>query len=145
MDLPYIISKPAKLENLETFLNYIQEIETELDLDSGLVNKIHLVLEEVLVNIMKYAYPAPGNQDNNHNISIKCGIQNQDSFCMQIKDQGLAFNPLETKDPDIHEDMEKRPIGGLGIYLVKQMADQVEYKRENQTNIITICFKKQTL
>ena len=141
MHLSYNISKPAKLENMESLIAYAQNIWTEMGMDSALADKLHLVLEEILVNIVKYAYP---DSDSKGDISLSCGMQDQKSFCMQIKDHGQAFNPLDLEDPDTNEDLEKRPIGGLGIYLVKQISDFMEYKRENQTNIITICFNKQS-
>ena len=140
MDLPYTISKPASLEDMETAIAFVQDIWTQAGMDENLTSKLHLVLEEALVNIIKYAYSDPSSQGN---IIISCGMLNRDKFCVQIKDQGQAFNPLNTEDPDINEDVEKRPIGGLGIYFVKQLSDIVEYKREKNYNIITICFKKQ--
>ena len=53
-------------------------------------------------------------------------------------DAGVAFNPLRQEDPDITESADKRPIGGLGLYMVKQMTNSIEYARRNNKNFLTI-------
>ena len=54
---------------------------------------------------------------------------------------GAAFNPLEKEAPTLEQDLESRPIGGLGVYLVRQMADHCAYARENDNNFFTVCFR----
>ena len=55
-----------------------------------------------------------------------------------MKSEGKAFNPLETEDPDLALDVAERKIGGLGIFLVKNVMDEIDYRREDERNILTI-------
>ena len=55
-----------------------------------------------------------------------------------FRDKGIPFDPLAKEDPDVSQSAEERQIGGLGIYIVKKTMDQVEYRRENDENILTI-------
>lgn len=57
---------------------------------------------------------------------------------IEIIDQGVPYDPLERQDPNITLSVEKRDIGGLGIFMVKQMMDEVSYRYENKSNILTI-------
>ncbi|MCL2698985.1 MAG: ATP-binding protein, partial [Defluviitaleaceae bacterium] len=57
---------------------------------------------------------------------------------IEFEDKGAEYNPLEKEDPDIEAGVDERPIGGLGIYMVKNMMDAVDYRREGNKNIMTI-------
>ena len=65
----------------------------------------------------------------------------ENSIIFEFIDNGIKYNPLEKPDPDITLPPEERPIGGLGIYMVKEMTDEISYKRENNKNILTLIFK----
>ena len=102
------------------------------NIDSKTVNEIILAVEEVFVNIAKYAY-----KDKNGKCIIT--IKNtENSIEFTFEDNGVQFNPLEKELPDVTLPKEKRNIGGLGIYLVKKTMDKIEYKYENNTNILKI-------
>ncbi|MCX7634751.1 MAG: ATP-binding protein, partial [Syntrophales bacterium] len=99
------------------------------------LGEIELCLEEIIVNIINYAYPeGPGTVE----ISLREGTEGE--LEMEVVDRGVAFDPLSVDDPDISKDIDERRIGGLGIFFVKQLADRVVYRREGDRNILSLTF-----
>ena len=96
--------------------------------------KIGVALDEVLSNIIRYAYP-DGNGVFTISLSFDTGRK---MVGMTICDCGTAFNPLDREEPDISLPAEERPIGGLGIFLVKKMMDEVTYDRKDGQNMLTL-------
>lgn len=94
---------------------------------------IHLVCEELVVNVVSYAYP----DDANGYLKVLIEKEN-DCLTLQFIDGGIPFNPLEKEQPDITLSLEERQIGGLGIFLTTQMMDSVSYERKNNENVLTI-------
>ena len=94
-------------------------------------------MEEALVNIIKYAYP-----DGNGDMEISCILNGQDQFVVEIADTGIPFNALSVADPDIASGVEERKVGGLGIYFIKTLMDDVAYTREDGKNILRMTILK---
>ena len=93
--------------------------------------QIELTLEEICVNIVNYGFEDDGGE---HAIQIILD-SGPESLTMEIIDNGRAFDPLtETPAPDLDSDVGDRPIGGLGVYLVKQYMDALEYRRSDGRN-----------
>lgn len=92
--------------------------------------EIKLALDEAVTNVIQYAYP--GTTGDIH-IDVAC--ENK-QLKITITDKGIAFNPLENKEPDVTLPLEERPIGGLGIFLVKQLMTDVSYQRSDGYNIL---------
>lgn len=128
---------PARLESLEPLCVFVLEKLTQSHLPPELALKIELALEEVLTNIIHYAYPQ-GEGD----ILLECSVEGPRSFCLRIQDWGSPFNPLTRHATDISLDVTRRPIGGWGILLVRKMADELNYARQDGKNILTLCFRK---
>ena len=115
----------------EMMLPIISSLE-EIDVDHKKVYQINLALEEILVNIARYAYaPDKGLIDISYEIS-----DNPKQLKVIIKDKGKAFNPLEKEEPDLEASVQDRKIGGLGIYIVKNIVDDIKYQRINNENIL---------
>ncbi len=96
------------------------------------VAQLHLALEEAWVNISTYAYPSiPGP------IEIRTR-RTAGRFHVDIIDEGPAFDPLTRPEPDLAVDLDERPVGGLGIHLIRSLADDVQYRREDSRNVLTI-------
>lgn len=94
---------------------------------------IHLVCEELVVNVVSYAY-TDGMEGY-----LKIQIEKEGGYIvLRFIDGGIAFNPLEREMPDVSLPLEERQIGGLGIFLTVQMMDNVEYERVNNENVLTI-------
>ena len=131
-----ILRLPATLESLERFREYVTAKAAENGLDERLIPKIELVVEEVLTNLVKYAYRGRGGE-----AEVACFVRPDGCFCLQLTDWGPEFDPLKQPAPDTSAPLEVRDIGGLGIHLVKHMSDHLEYRREDGKNILAVCFK----
>ena len=94
---------------------------------------INLAIEEAVVNVMNYAYPA-GEQGE---VSIKA-VANKHNLKFIICDNGIPFDPTAQKDVDITLPSEEREIGGLGIHLVRTIMDSINYERVNGQNVFTL-------
>ena len=98
--------------------------------------QIQMAAEEIFVNIAKYAY-----QDNTEQkkgkVEIRCTVKEK-QISLTFADSGIPYNPLDREEPDILLPADKRPVGGLGIYLVKKSMDHVEYVYRDGKNILTI-------
>lgn len=103
---------------------WIETIGEELELPPDKVFQINLAMEEAVVNVMNYAYP--GQTDMPITV-VADDSKGQLQFV--VDDQGIAFDPTQVEDPDITLDAEERPIGGLGIMLVRQFASSISYLR----------------
>jgi sigma-B regulation protein RsbU (phosphoserine phosphatase) len=103
--------------------------------------KMHVVLDELLTNIISYAYL----DDAKHDIGIKVELS-ADRLKMSLVDDGIPFNPLGIETPDTNLALEDRQIGGLGIHLVRKMMGRVSYRRRIDKNVITVVeyLKKET-
>lgn len=130
------IEIPASRENLGLVNQFVLDKANSQEVLPHVAQKIELVLEEVILNIVSYAFP----QGQTGTIKAGCALVAPDRFQIRIVDQGRAFDPLAQPDPDTALSLEKRDIGGLGIHLVKEMADKVEYQRQDRQNILDIMF-----
>ena len=95
---------------------------------------MNLALDEVVTNVIRYAHDDDGRQ---HQIVVRLALE-QDVLTAQVEDEGRAFNPVEAPAPDIGASIDERPIGGLGIHLVRSVMNSVEYRREDGRNVLTM-------
>jgi serine/threonine-protein kinase RsbW len=127
---------PAKLENLEKLIESVSGCARELGFDQKRVSEIELAAEEALINIINYSYPErPGE------IEINCKLDGC-SFIIELIDAGIPFDVTSLPDPDITADIDDRKIGGLGVFLLKRVMDRVDYRRENDRNILSLTVHK---
>ena len=124
----------AKTENYKTFYDWLHSVIQPWNLSDKLINKIDLCAEEIFVNISLYAYSEKTG-------TIEVSINKKDNkIILKFTDTGFAYNPLEKPDPDITLPPEQRQPGGLGIYMIKQAAENVSYERNDNKNILTMTF-----
>jgi anti-sigma regulatory factor (Ser/Thr protein kinase) len=93
----------------------------------------NLAIEELVTNCVKYGYE--DNQE--HVIEINLSVADG-QMTLTISDDGLAFNPLEAPEPDTNLPLEARPVGGLGLHLVRKLADHMSYERHEGRNRLTV-------
>jgi len=93
---------------------------SQLGIETGIF-EVQTAVDEACTNIIKYAYAAEGDI-----IIIACEIQGND-FVVTIRDKGKPFDPSSVPPPDLKTDLDKRRIGGLGIYLMRKLMDDVSY------------------
>ena len=122
-------------ENYTKFYTWLHKACQEWNINPDLMNKLDMCAEEIYANITFYAYP-----ENTGIIETELK-KSGDNIIFEFRDEGMEYNPLEKPDPDITLPPEQRPVGGLGIYMVKEMSDTISYKRENNRNILTMTFK----
>ncbi|GLI34370.1 ATP-binding protein [Desulforhabdus amnigena] len=127
---------PASIDSLEKFRAFLLQEINPRNVPEDLIHKIELVLEELLANVIHYAYP-----DIQGEVAVACFMEGGEKFSLVIQDWGRPFNPFDQENPDIFEDIRDRVIGGLGILLVRSMADEYSYRRRGETNIVKVSFK----
>ena len=124
-----------ELDQLERITAAVEELGERDDWPPDLIFKVNLVLDELWVNVVHYS-GATGDVE----ISLDTDA---DEVRLEIADDGRPFDPLtETVEPDIDAPLEDRPIGGLGIFLVREMMDDLRYKRENGKNRLAMVKRK---
>ena len=129
---------PAKMDSLMTSLSFVGEHTSASGFDKKRMGEIELCLEEVLVNVFNYAYPdGPGD------VEITCGLKDDGTFLIVLADSGIPFDILSVDDPNTSANVDERHIGGLGIFFVKQLMNDVQYRRENGKNILTLSVNAQ--
>lgn len=101
------------------------------------VMQITVAIEEIFVNIARYAYPEDKGEVR-YSIDFE---SRKNEITFRMKDNGIQFNPLKKPDPDITLTAEERKIGGLGIYIMKKTMDEVSYAYEKGENILTMVKK----
>ncbi|MDD2966874.1 MAG: ATP-binding protein [Desulfovibrionaceae bacterium] len=131
------ISVPARLEHLAAVNAFIG---TSLaGQPEATLRQVELVLEELLVNVFSYAYP-----HDNGKAEITFCIEYLDGiayFCFSVVDWGAEFNPFaEVPPPDINLDVDERPVGGLGVHLVRSLTAHYAYCREEGANRLRLHF-----
>jgi anti-sigma regulatory factor (Ser/Thr protein kinase) len=99
------------------------------------IYEISLILEELLSNVIFYGYGQ--DETGAHSITVRMDLAG-DLLQVEIEDGAKPFNPLEVKEPDVSLPLEEREIGGLGIFLVKNLAEKMEYTRQGDRNILKI-------
>jgi len=130
------IKLPAKIENLKRWTQSVLECARAQKFEGKRIQEIELALEEALVNICNYSYPEKTGE-----VEINCKLDGR-HFIIEIIDSGIPFDITSVSDPDLTSNVEERKIGGLGIFLVKKMVDEVRYRREKDQNILNLIIKK---
>ena len=108
----------------------IEAFGTAHGLSAELVFQLNLVVDEVVTNIIRYAY----DDEAEHQIRIRVS-RDDDEVSVRVEDDGRAFNPLDAPKPDLKLGIDERPVGGLGVHIVRSLMDALEYQREDGRNI----------
>jgi len=125
----------ADVKELDSLFNYSSSLLKILNFNNRDIIMINTALEEVFVNVCQYAYKGIGSVE----VTLS---NNKDSVTFIFKDSGVKFNPLEREDPNISAKSDEREIGGLGIYMVKKIMDEVKYEYVDGKNILTLVKKR---
>jgi len=127
---------PADLPSVRRLREFVMQGAQSASLADEKLWKLELALEEALVNVIRHAY------SGEEGASIHVGFRSEGpgEFCVMIRDEGRAFDPLSHSAPDLSANIEDRPIGGLGIFFMRHMADEIEYERIGGMNRLTLRF-----
>lgn len=131
------IKLPAEINNLRTFVSFVSECARKHGFGRERVSDLELAVEEAVTNVCLYAY----NKEYGE-VEVSC-FQDGDSdrLVIEITDSGKAFDALSAPPPDITSDLEHRNIGGLGIFLVRKLADESHYLRRADQNLLRLIFR----
>ncbi|MCR5409663.1 MAG: ATP-binding protein [Lachnospiraceae bacterium] len=136
------ITLPAELEKLEAVQDFVEAIMEEGGAGMKVICTVNIAVEEMFVNVCHYAYGEDGGE-----VKVEAGIISQSGLSdnegakairIRLTDSGIPYDPLAKEDPDITLPAEERPIGGLGIYMVKKSMDRVSYEYKDGKNIFTM-------
>ncbi len=129
---------PAEIASLRAFTEFVRRGAQAAALPEREQGHLDLVLEEILVNVMSYAYP----DGVRGTIEVSYTVEGPGNMFVQVSDGGRAFDPLAKDPPDLRLSLAERPIGGLGIFLVKQITQSLHYSRVEDRNVLS--FQLQT-
>ena len=125
------------ISELERLHDFIKQIGKENHIKDGLLDEINLAVEEAIVNVIDYAYPDGVEGEAVINVNEENGF-----IKFVIKDKGKPFDPTQVKEADTTLGVEDREIGGLGIFLVRKIMDNVQYERTaDGQNVLTLIKK----
>ena len=130
------IRMPAKLESLGGFIGALSGCAKAQGLEPAKISKIELAAEEALVNIFHYAYPGATGD-----VEMICK-EERGRFTVEIIDSGIPFDVTAMPEPRVEGDLHERKPGGLGIFFIKKVMDDVRYRREKDRNILTLIIQK---
>ncbi|MBR1414500.1 MAG: SpoIIE family protein phosphatase, partial [Prevotella sp.] len=127
------ITLPNDIDTVPQLPAFIDEVAEDAALDASLTMSLNLAIEEAVVNVMQYAYPEGTKGTVNIVATIADGV-----LSFVISDSGKPFDPTAKAEVDTTLSAEERPIGGLGIHLVRQIMDDVAYERKDNKNVLTL-------
>lgn len=123
---------PASDEALPEVMSFVEENLEAFGCTMKAIMQISVCVEEIFVNIAHYAY---GEGIGNMTLSLS---SQDNKVCLVFSDNGVPFDPLAKEDPDITLSAEERPVGGLGIFMVKKVMDEVDYEYRDGKNVFTM-------
>jgi anti-sigma regulatory factor (Ser/Thr protein kinase) len=123
---------PAEARQLA---GWVQDFVRHANLPDAVGKAIDLALEECVTNVFAYGW----NDGHEHAVLIRFKADSdQGNAQVEIEDDGREFNPLTAPPVDLAQPLERRPVGGLGVHMVRQIMDEVAYRREEGRNILTL-------
>jgi len=129
---PERLIRPARLSELAGILAWIADCAARQGFRAERISQIEVAAEEALVNIMNYAYP-----EGDGSVEIRCTGTGPSSLVLEFIDTGSPFDVLSVPEPDLAIALEEKEIGGLGVFLMKQLINHVEYRHDGTTNRLT--------
>ncbi len=111
----------AKLESLSIIGDFIAGTMERLGIDPATIYQVQLAVDEACTNIVQHAYSGRGGS-----ITLICALVN-DNFIVTIRDKGEPFDPCSVPPPDLEANLDNRKVGGLGIYFMRKLMDDVKY------------------
>lgn len=120
-----------RMDEIAKLHTFIEEISEMTNLSPELTMQIDLAMEEIVANVIMYAYEENSRQE------IKIIAEKMDDYILfSVIDSGIPFDPTTQKDPDITLNTEERPIGGLGVFMAKQLMDEITYSYVDRCNVL---------
>jgi serine/threonine-protein kinase RsbW len=134
--MPTIILS-ATLEALAQGTAFVAEQAVAAGFLPKRVMEIELAIEEMLTNICNYAYCGRAGE-----VEVQCNVDEARCLQIEISDTGMPFDILSVSSPDVTSDLTTRAVGGLGLFLVRKMVDEITYRRANNHNIVRLIVRQ---
>ena len=119
-----------KLDEMDNIAAFIEDVGESIGMSPSLVMSLNLALEEAIANVVMYAYP---NEEGKHKIILNAVFENGE-LVFTLIDSGVPFDPTKAPKADITLSAQDRPIGGLGIFLIRKIMNEISYQRVNNEN-----------
>ena len=131
MERPIVLAN--EISEISRLNGFIEDIGEEFSLTPDVVFNLNLVLEEAVVNIINYAYP----KEEHQSIYLSARLH-EGSIVLILTATGKEFDPTMAPEADVTLSADEREIGGLGIFLIRQIMNEVRYERIDGKNILTL-------
>lgn len=131
--LQHSLTLPNDVNTIPQLNEFLDTFCEEGGVDMETTMSLNLAMEEAVVNVMDYAYP----EGTEGSVSIEARLDDT-GITFVIIDNGIPFDPTAKEDADTTLPLDERNIGGLGIFLTRQIMDEIEYERDNDRNILTL-------
>ena len=123
----------SQLEELARALDHIEDFLLQQAAERELASEMRLIAEEGLANIVRHAY----EPDQEGEIEVVLALS-ETEVRLELRDSGRPFNPLEHPEPDLGAPIEERPLGGLGVHLIRSLTDTQSYARQGTVNVLVL-------
>ncbi len=126
----------ARVENIPEINAFVTAQAKKAGLNAKKNRQLELIVEEAVINICRYAYEVPPG-------AVTVRIYDEiKKFMVEFEDGGIPFDPLAAVDPDLNVGLDEREVGGMGIFLIRRMTDEMHYQRGDGRNILTVTIYK---
>ena len=125
----------ASMDTIPDIVGFVSETASAMGVHPKRVMHLELAVEEAAVNICSYAYKIPPGE-----VTIRISRETE-VVRIELVDAGVPFDPLAADAPDIRSELENREVGGLGIFLIRRMLDEVHYSRSGDRNILSLAVR----
>ena len=117
----------AVLENVSVAIDFVTGAAQRAELDERTLYQVQLAVDEACANVVHHAYEGmePGDME------ISCSVD-VDRLSIRVRDWGRGFEADQVSDPDVDAPLDERTLGGLGLFLIKQVMDRVDYSRVSE-------------
>ncbi|MGH7287576.1 MAG: ATP-binding protein [Myxococcota bacterium] len=133
MSRPLVIRLRNRVEELRRVPAALEKFAITERLPLSLLGSLSLVIEEVVCNIVFHAY----EDDAEHEIELRLAVEG-DALTLEVEDDGRDFDPFSVPAPDLGAPLPVRPVGGLGIALIRRLMDEVRHERRRGRNLLTL-------
>ena len=129
---------PGEIARVEDLNTSLEAVLTRHGIDPGARADVRLIVEELASNAIEYG--GDGAEVGQHELSVDISRE-ADLLTLRFRDQGAPFDPLSAQTPDLEADILDRPIGGLGLYLIRQIAESMHYERIDDCNLLRVSLR----
>ena len=123
----------SRLSELPRLAAEVARLGREHDLPAEVVSDLTLALEEAVSNVIRHGYGE--RPDGPISVAFRA---TGESIVITVEDAAVGFDPLKHPEPDLAVPVEARPVGGMGVYLIKRLMDEVDYRTDDGRNVLTL-------